>query len=47
MSQKKLLSYHANWRGGGRWGIEVITKSNIYRLTLLEKLLVSKKDSIE
>ena len=48
ISQKKIpFSYHANWGGGGRWGIEVITKSNIYRLTLLEKLLVSKKDSIE
>lgn len=41
------FSYHANWGGGGRWGIEVITKENIYRLTPLEKLFVSKKGSIE
>jgi predicted dehydrogenase len=48
ISQKKIpFSYHANWGGGGRWGIEVITKSNIYRLTPLEKLFVSKKDSTE
>jgi len=48
ISQKKIpFSYHANWGGGGRWGIEVVTKSNIYRLIPLEKLFVSKKDSIE
>jgi predicted dehydrogenase len=48
ISQKKIpFSYHANWGGGGRWGIEVVTKSNIYRLTPLEKLFVSKKGSIE
>ena len=48
ISQKKIpFSYHANWGGGGRWGIEVVTKNNIYRLTPLEKLFVSKKDSIE
>ena len=39
------FSYHANWGGGGRWGIEVITKENIYRLIPLEKLFVSKKGS--
>tara|TARA_B110000467_G_scaffold98314_1_gene88902 strand:- start:560 stop:1564 length:1005 start_codon:yes stop_codon:yes gene_type:complete len=41
------FSYHANWGGGGRWGIEVITKKNIYRLNPLEKLFVSKKGSSE
>lgn len=41
------FSYHANWGGGGRWGIEVITKENIYRLIPLEKLFVSKKGSIK
>jgi len=48
ISQKNIpFSYHSNWGGGGRWGIEVVTKSNIYRLTPLEKLFVSKKGSIE
>jgi len=48
ISQKNIpFSYHANWGGGGRWGIEVITNDNIYRLIPLEKLFVSKKSSIE
>jgi len=41
------FSYHANWGGGGRWGIEVVTRENVYRLTPLEKLFVSKKGSTE
>ena len=46
ISEKDIpFSYHANWGGGGRWGIEVITKENIYRLIPLEKLFVSKKGS--
>jgi predicted dehydrogenase len=48
ISEKDIpFSYHANWGGGGRWGIEVITKENIYRLIPLEKLFVSKKGSIK
>ena len=48
ISKKNIpFSYHANWGGGGRWGIEIITKNHIYRLTPLEKLFVSKKNSIE
>lgn len=48
ISQKNIpFSYHANWGGGGRWGIEIITKENIYKLMPLEKLFVSKKGSIE
>lgn len=48
ISQKNIpFSYHANWGGGGRWGIEVITRENIYRLSPLEKLFVSKKGSVE
>jgi len=48
LSQKGIpFSYHANWGGGGRWGIEVITKENTYRLSPLEKLFVSKKGTIE
>jgi len=43
ISQRDIpFSYHANWGGGGRWGIEVITKENIYRLTPLEKIFFSK-----
>ena len=46
ISEKDIpFSYHANWGGGGRWGIEVMTKENIYRLIPLEKLFVSKKGS--
>jgi len=41
------FSYHANWGSGGRWGIEVTTEKNIYRLSPLEKLFVSKKGSSE
>jgi len=48
ISQRDIpFSYHANWGGGGRWGIEIITKKNIYRLSPLEKLFVSKKGTIE
>ena len=48
ISGKKIpFSYHANWEGAGRWGIEVVTKKNIYRLSPLEKLFVSKKGSPE
>ncbi len=41
------FSYHANWNGGGRWGVEVVTKENIYRLSPLEKLYALTKGSTE
>ena len=41
------FSYHANWNGGGRWGIEIVTKENIYQLIPLEKLYVLSKGSTE
>ena len=41
------FSYHANWNGGGRWGIEIITKNNIYRLIPLEKLFKQSKGSTD
>lgn len=41
------FSYHANWNGGGRWGIEIVTKENVYRLIPLEKLYVLSKGSTE
>ena len=48
ISEKNIpFSYHANWEGAGRWGIEVVTKKNIYRLSPLEKLFVLKKGTTE
>ena len=48
ISEKNIpFSYHANWEGGGRWGIDVVTKKNIYRLSPLEKLFVSKKGTTD
>ncbi len=48
ISEKNIpFSYHANWEGGGRWGIEVVTKKNVYRLSPLEKLFVLKKGTTE
>ena len=48
VSEKNIpFSYHANWEGVGRWGIEVVTKKNIYRLSPLEKLFVLKKGTTE
>lgn len=41
------FSYHANWNGGGRWGIEVVTKESVYRLSPLEKLYALAKGSTE
>ena len=32
------FSYHADWGSGGRWGIEIMTKKNSYRLMPLEQL---------
>ena len=40
------FSFHANWDSGGRWGVEIMTKENIYRLTPLEELYVCKKGSV-
>jgi len=40
------FSYHANWDSAGRWGVEVMTKNNIYRLIPLEGLFVCHKGSV-
>lgn len=40
------FSYHANWNSGGRWGIEIMTKNNVYRLMPLEGLSVCKKKNV-
>lgn len=39
------FSYHADWSSAGRWGVEVMTKENAYRLMPLEDLYVCKKGS--
>ncbi|MFX0204494.1 MAG: Gfo/Idh/MocA family protein [Candidatus Hodarchaeota archaeon] len=41
------FSYHANWSSAGRWGIEVMTEKNAYRLIPLEDLYICKRGSIE
>jgi predicted dehydrogenase len=39
------FSYNADWSSSGRWGIEVTTKKNAYRLIPLEKLYKCSKNS--
>lgn len=39
------FSYHADWESSGRWGIEIMTKENAYRLIPLEDLYVCKKNT--
>ncbi len=41
------FSYHADWNSAGRWGIELMTSENAYRLEPLEDLHVRKKGSVE
>lgn len=41
------FSYHANWESAGRWGMEVMTKENAYRLIPLEGLYVCKKNTTD
>lgn len=36
------FSYIGDWLSSGRWGIEIMTKKNAYRLISLEELFVSK-----
>ncbi len=48
LSEKKIpFSYHADWGSSGRWGIEVMTSQNAYRLISLEELYICHKDSFE
>lgn len=39
------FSYHADWSSGGRWGIEIMTKENMYQLISLEELYCIPKFS--
>jgi len=41
------FSYSADWNGGGRWGIEIATKKNLYRLRPLEKLFSCIRGSFD
>ena len=46
ISEKNIpFSYHADWNSSGRWGIEIMTSENAYRLIPLEELHVCKKNS--
>jgi predicted dehydrogenase len=42
-----LFSYHADWNSAGRWGIEVTTEKQAYRLIPLEELYMCRKGSIQ
>lgn len=41
------FSYHADWGSAGRWGIEVMTKENAYRLMPLEQIYQCKKGTFD
>jgi len=48
ISEKDIpFTYHADWGSGGRWGIEIMTKENLYQLIPLEDLFVIPKYSIK
>lgn len=48
ISEKNIpFSYHADWGSGGRWGIEIMTKENLYQLVPLEDLYATPKYSAE
>jgi len=38
------FSYHADWKSGGRWGIEIFTEKTSYRLVPLEELHMCPKN---
>lgn len=44
-SEGAMLSWHANWVGPGRWGLEIVTKERRLTLQPLEKLRVQSHDS--
>jgi len=47
ISEKNIpFSYNADWDSAGRWGIEIMTKKNSYRLIPLEGLFVCHKGSV-
>jgi len=40
------FSYHSDWNSAGRWGIDIMTRKNSYRLMPLEQLYKCKNGSI-
>lgn len=42
-----LFSYHANWKGPGRWGVELVSKNYKLFFRPLEKLQIQKLGSFE
>lgn len=46
-NKNALFSYHANWKGPGRWGIEIITKEHKLFFRPLEKLQIQKLGTFE
>ena len=48
ISEKNIpFTYNADWQGGGRWGIEISTKKNLYQLVPLEKLYCCPKGKFD
>ena len=41
------FSYHADWLSNGRWGVEIMTKKNAYRILPLEELYACPISSFE
>lgn len=42
-----LFSYHANWKGPGRWGVELVTKKHKLFFRPLEKLQIQNLGTFE
>jgi hypothetical protein len=40
------FSYHANWRSGGRWGVELFTTARRIIMRPLEELFVQNRGSV-
>ena len=48
ISKNKIpFSFHADWGSSGRWGIQIMTKHNAYRLISLEELFVCPVGSMK
>lgn len=46
-NRNSLFSYHANWKGPGRWGVEVVTRNYKLFFKPLEKLQVQNLGNFE
>lgn len=47
ISEKNIpFTYHADWESAGRWGVEIMTTHNAYRLIPLEKLYFCPKGTV-